>query len=310
MARVLVTGGAGFIGSHTVERLAAGGHAVTALDNLHSGTWENLAAAQGDIERVEADVRDLHTLLAVCERRGFDAVVHLAAWTSVAASVAHPLETHAVNVDGTLHVLEAARRTGVRRVVLASSAAVYGREPPLPTSEESPPRPASPYAAHKAAGELLGAAYRAAYGLEVVVLRYFNVYGRRQRGDSPYAGIVAVAAERLRRGELITIFGNGEQTRDFIHVADVAAVTERAALGPDPGGEPINVASGTQTSVLAVIAAMRAILHVDAAIAFTGERAGDVRRSWADITRLRERLGYTPQIGLQDGLRELLGVGR
>lgn len=308
MARVLVTGGAGFIGSHTVERLAAAGHAVTALDNLHTGSWENLAMAQGCIERVEADVRDPRTLTAIAVRGGFDAVIHLAAWASVVASVVHPLETHASNVGGTLYVLEAARQAGIRRVVLASSAAVYGREPPLPTSEDSPLRPASPYAAHKAACELLGAAYRAAYGLEVVVLRYFNVYGRRQRADSPYAGIVAVAAERLRRGEMITIYGDGEQTRDFIHVADVAAVNERAALGPDPGGEPINVASGTETSVLAVIAAMRAILRVDAAITFTSERPGDVRRSWADISRLRARLGYTPGVDLDAGLRDLLGA--
>ena len=306
MARVLVTGGAGFIGSHTVERLLQEGQSVTVLDNLSTGTWANLAAAPGPLERVELDVGDADRLTALVQAGRFDAIIHLAGWASVTASLERPAEAHAVHVDGTLNVLEAARIAGVRRVVLASSAAVYGRTPPLPTSEESPLRPVSPYAAHKAEAELLCAAYRAAYGLETVVLRYFNVYGRRQPADPPHASVVMTFARRLAAGKVVTIPGDGEQTRDFIHVADVAGINARAALGPDPGEGAINVGSGTQTSLLDLLAAMRAVLHADAIIDFAPERPGDVQRSQADITRLREQLGYTPQIDLRAGLQNLL----
>jgi UDP-glucose 4-epimerase len=308
VARVLVTGGAGFIGSHTVERLLSAGHTVTALDNLASGTWRNLADARGPLTCITADVRDAAALQALVCRERFEAIVHLAAQASVVASLAHPAETHAVNVGGTLNVLEAARLAGVPRVVFASSTAVYGRSPPLPTPESAPPRPVSPYAAHKAAGELLCAAYRAAFGVATVSLRYFNVYGRRQPDDSPYSGVVAVLARRLRAGEPITIHGDGEQTRDFIHVRDVAAVNERAALGPDPGPGPYNVGTGSETSVLALLAALRAILRVDATVVFGPERPGDVRRSCADITRLCAWLGHRPAsvtAGLEAGLRDL-----
>jgi UDP-glucose 4-epimerase len=307
MARVLVTGGAGFIGSHTVERLLRDGHTVTALDNLASGTWANLHEAHGPLDRVETDVRDASRLAAVVRDGRFDAVIHLAAWASVAASMERPAEAFDVNLGGTAGVLEAARATGVRRVVLASSAAVYGRAPVLPVTEDTPLAPLSPYAAHKAAGELLGAAYRAAFGVEVVRLRYFNVYGRRQPADSPYSGVVSVFAERLACGWTVTIYGDGEQTRDFIHVSDVARVNVLAALGPDPGGDPINVSTGTRTSVLALLAALRTVLRVDAAVVFAPERPGDVRHSQADITRLAQRLGYVPRVDLEAGLRDLVG---
>ncbi|MBI2760615.1 MAG: SDR family NAD(P)-dependent oxidoreductase [Chloroflexi bacterium] len=307
MAHVLVTGGAGFIGSHTVERLLHDGHRVTALDNLSTGTWANLRAAAGSVECIEADVRDAAALAALVRASRFDAIIHLAAWSSVAASLEHPAETHAINVGGCLNVLEAAREGGVGRVVVASSAAVYGRSPVLPSAETALPQPMSPYAAHKAECELLCSAYRVSYGLEGVPLRYFNVYGRRQPAGSPYSGFVAIAAHRLASGEPIAIHGDGEQSRDFIHVSDVAAVNVRAALGPDPGDGPINVAGGTQTSIMALLAALRTILRADAAIRFGPERTGDVRHSRADITRLRDRLGYTPRASLEEGLRELLG---
>ena len=307
MARVVVTGGAGFIGSHTVERLLDDGHAVTVIDNPSSGSWANLAAAPGPVERVEADVRDAERLAGIVRGGRFDAIVHLAAWASVTASIERPAEAHAVNVGGTLNVMEAARRAGVRRVVIASSTSVYGRTPPLPTSEEAPLRPVSPYAAHKAESELLAAAYRAAFGIETVRLRYFNVYGRRQPADSPYSGAVAIFARRLAAGVPITIHGDGEQTRDFIHVSDVAAINVRAALGPDPGEGAFNVGSGTQTSILALLATLRAALRADATIVFGPERAGDVRCSHADITLLRERLGYTPRMSFEAGIRDLVG---
>lgn len=307
VARVFVTGGAGFIGSHTVDRLLADGHAVTALDNLDSGTWDNLSGAGGSLDRIEADVRDAERLTAIVAAGRFDAIIHLAAWASVTASLARPDAAFAVNVGGAQNVLDAARRAGVRRVVLASSASVYGREPALPVPEDTPLAPLSPYAAHKAAAELLGAAFRAAFGVETVCLRYFNVYGRRQLPDSPYSGVVSVFAHRLAAGERVTIYGDGEQTRDFIHVSDVAAINARAALGPDPGGGPINVSTGTRTSILRVLTALRDVLRADAHIVFAPERPGDVRHSQADTSRLHERLDYVPAIGIEAGLRELLG---
>lgn len=310
MARVLVTGGAGFIGSHTVERLVHLGHTVAALDNLESGSWANLSAVEGGCERIEADVRDGAALAAIMARGRYDAVIHLAARASVVASIERPVETHALNVGGTLNVLEAARRAEVRRVVLASSTAVYGRTPPLPTPEEAPPRPASPYAAHKAEAELLCAAYRETFGLEALPLRYFNVYGPRQPADSPYAGVVAGFMRRLASGTPITIDGDGEQTRDFIHVTDVAAVNARAALDADPGGGAINVGSGVETSVLGLLSALQVILRADATIRFGPPRPADVRRSCAAIDALRERLGYSPAIALADGLRDLVTAAR
>lgn len=308
MASVLVTGGAGFIGSHTIERLLAAGHAVTALDNLSSGAWQNLRAVR-DGERVELDVRDGERLAALVRVHRFDAVIHLAALVSVPFSIQQPALSHAVNVTGTVNVLEAARRAAVRRLVLASSAAVYGQTPDVPVSEAAPLRPASPYAAQKAAAEALCAAYRRAYGMETVILRYFNVYGPRQRADSSYAGVVPSFLVGLRAGRPITIHGDGEQTRDLIHVSDIAALNVRAALGSDPGGEPVNVGTGIATSVLGVLASLRELLRADAAVTFVPARAGDVRHSRASIDRLRQVFGYAPRIALRDGLLGLLSDG-
>jgi UDP-glucose 4-epimerase len=183
---------------------------------------------------------------------------------------------------------------------------VYGRTPPLPVREDAPLCPASPYAAQKAAAELLCAAYRRSYGMETVVLRYFNVYGARQPSDSPYAGVVPAFTSALRERRVVTVHGDGEQTRDMVHVSDVAAITVRAALCADPGGEPINVGAGTGTSVLEVLSTVRGLLHADAAVRFAPERPADVRHSCADVTRLRAWLGYTPSVNLADGLRETL----
>lgn len=306
MARVLVTGGAGFIGSHTVERLLKDGHAVVVVDNLSSGTWANLAATGGAAECVELDVRDAPALTALVRSTGVAAIIHLAAWASVSASLAQPPEAHAINVVGTLNVLEAARLAGVRRVVLASSTAVYGAAPPIPTSEDCPLQPASPYAAHKAAAEMLCTAYRAAFGLETVILRYFNVYGRRQPADSPYGGVVANFAHNLAVGRPVRVDGDGSQTRDFIHVSDVAAITARAAVGPDPGEGAINVGSGRQTSIIELLEAMQLVLGRTGTITSSPTRPGDVSRSQADIRRLRARLQYQPRVDLRTGLEDLL----
>ena len=305
MSNILVTGAAGFIGSHTAERLLRAGHHVTALDNLEMGTWDNLAAVKAHVECVLADVRDCDALQRICADRRFDAVIHLAAWTSPPASIDHPLATHATNVTGTLNVLEAVRCSGVRRLVVASSASVYGVSPPLPCHEDALPRPASPYAAQKAECELLCQAYRAVWEIETVPLRYFNVFGRRQPAGSPYSGFVAIAADHISRGQAITVFGDGEQTRDFIHVSDVAAANERAATGADPGAGPINIARGEQVSLLTLISTLRAILRADATLRFTTTRPGDVRHSVADVTRMHTHLGAA-QTSLRDGLRNLV----
>ncbi len=308
MARVLITGGAGFIGSHTAERLSACGHHVTVIDDFSSGARANLATAFGDMAVVVADVRDAAAMAAVCSRQAYDAVIHLAAIASVTASVRDPLGSQAVNLGGVASVLEAARQAGIRRVVLASSAAVYGSAPALPCDERALPAPCSPYAAQKAAAELLGAAYRSAFGMETVALRYFNVYGPRQPSGSPYSGLIAQAAARLRAGEMLTIDGDGEQTRDFIHVQDVATVNERAALGPYPGPEPINVATGVATSVLGTVALIRQVLRVDAELRFGPPRPGDIRHSRAAVERLRDRTGYQAATPLGYGLAELLAA--
>jgi nucleoside-diphosphate-sugar epimerase len=211
-------------------------------------------------------------------------------------------------VGGTLNVLEAARAAGVRRVVLASSTAVYGPMPPLPTAEETPPSPATPYAAHKAGAEMLCAAYRATFGMETVSLRYFNVYGTRQPADSPYAGVIAIFARRLTCGLPVTLHGTGEQTRDFIHVSDVAEITLRAATGADPGAGAINAGTGAETSIRDLLEGFRAALGGRVIVQPATARTGDVMRSCAEITRLRVRMGYVPRTSLAEGLAGLLPI--
>jgi UDP-glucose 4-epimerase len=306
MVRVLVTGAAGFIGSHTVERLLAAGHAVTALDNLSTGHWSNLPIASESLTRIEADVRDGDRMLAILRDERHDAVIHLAAVASVVASIERPAEVYDINTTGTLNVLEACRVAAVRRIVFASSTSIYGRTPPVPTGEDVSPAPASPYAASKAASEMFCMAYRESFGLESVILRYFNVYGPRQPADSPYSGVVAAFARRLAAGEPVTVHGDGEQTRDFIHVSDVAAINLRAALGADPGGSPLNAGSGVQTSILGVLGGLCAALGVQAEIVYGPERPGDVRHSQARISRLVSSLEYRPAVSLQDGLRTIV----
>jgi len=215
----LITGGAGFIGSHLVEALIERGERVRVLDDFSTGRRENLAAVADHIELLEGDVADPE----IAERAvaGCDYVLHLAAIASVQASLKAPRHTHRVNVDGTLNVLDAAQRAGVRRVVFASSAAVYGDHTALPLREELPPRPLSPYAASKAVGEAYCCAFHASYSLPTVALRFFNVYGPRQDPASPYSGVISIFAARMARGECPVIYGDGKQTRDFVYVADV-----------------------------------------------------------------------------------------
>lgn len=303
--RVLVTGGAGFIGSHVVERLVRDGTHVVVLDDLSTGLRSNLpehpsvALRVGDA--VEAD--------AVAEAiAGCGAVVHLAAVASVQRSVEDPIGTHRANLVATLQVLEAARRQGVRRFVYASSAAVYGDAAPLPADEDAPLEPLSPYAIDKLAGERYLRHYVRAFGLEAVALRFFNVYGPRQRADSPYSGVISRFVDRLERDDVVEVHGDGRQTRDFVAVADVADAVVRSLDAPLPDGFVVaNVGTGRGTSLLELIESLGAALGRPVRPPRHGPpREGDVRDSRADVARLRSVLGTWSPSELRTGLASLV----
>jgi UDP-glucose 4-epimerase len=237
---------------------------------------------------------------------GADVVAHLAAVASVQASLEDPAAVWAVNVDGTLNLLEAARAVGVRRFVFASSAAVYGDHEDLPLRENLPPRPLSPYAASKVAGEALCRAYHTSYGLPTVALRFFNVYGPRQDPHSPYSGVISIFVDRMRRGLPPVVYGDGCQTRDFVYVADVVEAVVRAAEREAAVGEVFNVAGGRQTSVLELVEILNRTLGADLKPTFAPPRAGEVRRSQADVQRVDEVLGWRAQVSLWEGVRRLV----
>jgi UDP-glucose 4-epimerase len=305
-ARVLVTGGAGFIGSHTVEAFLARGWEVTALDNLSTGKRQNLA--QAPVARlVVGDIEDRDLVFDLIRPGAFDAVVHLAAVASVVRSVEDPIATHRANVDGTLHVLEAARQAGVRRVALASSAAVYGEVAECPVTEDAPKCPASPYGLHKWFDEQYARLYAGMFGLETVCLRYFNVYGPRQDPGSPYSGVISVFADRLARRQPVRIHGDGGQTRDFIYVKDLAAANVAAVETPLQGCHALNVGTGRQTTIRALYDQVAAITGVDTPPLFGEARPGDIRHSCARADRLREVLGIVATKPLCEGLRETVG---
>jgi len=300
----LVTGGAGFIGSHLVEALAERGERVRVLDDFSTGRRENLAAVADHIELLEGDVADPETVERAVA--GCDYVLHLAAIASVQASLENPRRTHQVNVNGTLNVLEAARRASVQRVVFASSAAVYGNHTALPLREELPPCPLSPYAATKAAGEAYCSAFHASYGLPTVALRFFNVYGPRQDPANPYSGVISIFAARIARGERPVIYGDGKQTRDFVYVTDVARAALLVCEQEAAVGDVFNVAGGKQTSVLRLAAVLNQVLDTSLTPTFAPARSGEVRFSQADVRRAREALEWEPQVTLQEGLSRLV----
>lgn len=302
--RALVTGGAGFIGSHLVERLVDEGHEVIVLDSFTTGRRENLEPFRGRITVHEADVRDV----AAVERAtmGCELVFHEAAIVSVPYSVEHPQETHDVNIQGTLNVLLAARKNGVRRVVFASSAAVYGEDPALPKSEAMVPEPISPYGVEKLTAEHYLRTFARLYDVETVALRYFNVFGPRQDPSSPYSGVISVFVQRLLAGEPLTIFGDGQQSRDFVYVGDVVEANLRAARARGASGRVFNVARGERTTLLELAAILGRVVGSPAAPALAAERAGDIRHSQAAIDRARKELGYEPRVDLERGLAALV----
>jgi nucleoside-diphosphate-sugar epimerase len=299
-ARFLVTGGAGFIGSHLVEALVRRGEYVRVLDNFVTGRRANLAEVASDVEIIEGDVRDPDAVRRAVA--GMDYVLHQAALASVQWSVDDPLTTHAANATGTLQVLDAARRAGVRRVLYAASAAAYGDDPTLPKHEDLPPRPLSPYAAAKLAGEHYCAAFARSYGLETVCLRYFNIYGPRQNPASLYASVVPRFITAMLRGEPPTIYGDGTQSRDFTHVDDVVQANLLALEAGEATGEPINVASGVRYSLLDLVATLNAVLGTCLTPRHAPRRPGDVWHSQASIARAERVLGYRPRVALAEGL--------
>lgn len=301
---VLVTGGAGFIGSHTVEHLLAQSARVRVLDNFSSGRRENLPA-HAALEVIEGDVREPAAVEGAL--RGVTHVLHLAAQVSVAASVERPVDSAATNVTGFLNVLDGARRAGVGRVVHASSAAVYGLPARVPLAETAPSLPISPYGLEKSIDDQYAALYAGLYEMSTLGLRYFNVYGPRQDPRSPYSGVISIFCDRLRAGRTLTVHGDGQQTRDFIYVADVALANARALATQHTG--TCNVATGRSVSLLTLIAALAAAAGVTAQVEHGAERAGDIRHSSADNARLRMDLGLTTFVPLGEGLVRLWNAG-
>lgn len=306
MKHCLVTGGAGFIGSHIARALQQQGAAVRVLDNFSTGRRENLAgpearSAAGSIEVIEADLRDQVNVAAAL--RGIDLVFHQAAFVSVPESMEKPQECLDINVTGSLNLLEAARKAGVQRVVIASSAAVYGDSTSLPLTEDTHLRPLSPYAVSKYVDELCADLYSRSFGLEVVALRYFNVYGPRQSLDSDYAAAVPIFIRRLLEGQAITIFGDGGQTRDLIYVGDVMRANLLAAERPGAAGHVFNVCTGRATSILDLVEVLRAIFPGAQPPVFGPMRAGDIYASVGQSTKAESLLGFRAETGLADGLK-------
>lgn len=300
--RALVTGGAGFIGSHLVEALLERGIRVTVLDNLSTGRFENLPKAS--VRFIEGSILDQAVLEDAME--GASVVFHLAASVSVPASVEAPLESLRVNAHGTAMTLEAARKAGVRRFIYSSSSAVYGDSPAIPKREQDLPDPVSPYAAGKLAGEEFVRSYAACFGMECVSLRYFNVFGPRQRADSPYAAVIPIFLARIREGKPLQVFGDGEQTRDFTFVTDVVQANLCCLDVDRLSGGAYNIACGEEVSLNRLIAEMKRIVGQDVPVEYHPPRHGDVKRSVADISLAAQELKYRPQVSWQEGLRRIL----
>jgi nucleoside-diphosphate-sugar epimerase len=303
MSRVLVTGGAGFIGSNLICALLERGDEVRVLDNFSTGNRGNLEGL--DVEIVEGELRSYERVHNAV--RGVELVYHLGALGSVPRSVQDPLTSSAVNVEGTLNVLLAARDEGVRRVVFSSSASVYGSSATLPAAESLPPDPISPYGVAKLAAERYCISFSRVYeSFESVVLRYFNVFGPRQSPFSQYAAGVPLFITAIAASEPITIFGDGEQSRDFTYVGNVVDATIRAGGAPGASGEIFNVAAGAPASVNTVADTIGAILGLPVEKRNVDPRPGDIRNSWADLTKSGRVLGYKPEVGLEEGLRRTI----
>jgi UDP-glucose 4-epimerase len=300
----LVTGGAGFIGSHLVEGLVERGHPVRVLDDFSTGLRDNLAHIRPQPEIVEGDLADAAAVNRATV--GAKVVFHLGAVASVQRSIEDPAFSHRVCATGTVHVLDAARRAGVRRVVYAASSSAYGIPAGEVQSEDDPARPLSPYAAAKLAGESYAQAFAASYGLETVALRFFNIFGPRQRADSPYSGVIAIFAAAMQAGRSPTVHGDGQQTRDFTYVANVVQALFKAATVPGISGKTYNVGTGRGVSILELVEVLNRLLGTHLPPQHGAPRVGDVRHSRADIRRARAELGYEPTVSFEEGLEHTL----
>jgi nucleoside-diphosphate-sugar epimerase len=307
MPSYLVTGGAGFIGSHLVEELLQRGHRVRVLDNLITGKMHNLAHLTG-VEFQQGDVANYDACLKAVD--GVEFVLHQAAIPSVPRSVLDPITSNRANIDGSLNILVAARDAGVKRLVYAGSSSAYGDTPVLPKREDMGADPLSPYALQKLVAEQYCQMFTRLYGFETVTIRYFNVFGPRQDPGSPYSGVISLFAKALLAGQRPTIYGDGEQTRDFTYVANVVDGVLRACTASNVSGEVINVATGGRISLNQLARAMNHSLGTDLAPVYQEARAGDVRHSQADISKAHRLLGYTPLVTLEDGLNRTLEWSR
>jgi UDP-glucose 4-epimerase len=303
MHSYLVTGGAGFIGSHLVEELRRRGAAVRVLDNLSTGKRDNLAHI-GGVEFVQGDLADLESCRAAVH--GIDVVLHQAAIPSVPKSVKDPITSNRANIDGSLNILVAARDAGVKRVVYAGSSSAYGNTATLPKHEGMAPSPLSPYALQKLVAEQYCQLFTSLYGLETVTIRYFNVFGPRQDPGSPYSGVISLFASALGAGRQPVIYGDGEQTRDFTYIANVVDGVLRAATAPNIGGQVINVATGQRISLNELLRVMNGVVGSNIQARYEPARAGDVLDSQADISKARELLGYSPVVSFEEGLRRTI----
>jgi nucleoside-diphosphate-sugar epimerase len=304
--RMLVTGGAGFIGSHLIEALLKRSFSVRVVDNLVTGRRSNLAHLEGQYDWIQGDLADFE----VCRRavEGVACVFHQAAIPSVPRSVKEPLHSHASGPTATINLLEAARLAGVRRFLFAASSSAYGETTELPKHEEILPQPLSPYAAGKLAGEAYVSVYARTMGLDGVSLRYFNIFGPRQDPSSPYSGVISIFAERMAQGQRPIIYGDGNQSRDFTHVANAVAANLAALDYPHPlEGAVYNVGTGRRISLLDLVAAINKILGTEIAPEFRPARVGDVRDSQASLEQIRRKLNYQPIVDFEEGLRLTLG---
>ncbi len=299
--RALVTGGAGFIGSHIVRALCQRGYQTRVLDDLSRGQKNRLSDLSNSVELIEGSILDDRALASAV--RDIDVIFHEAAWVSVPQSVEQPLEYHDVNATGTLRVLQAARQAGVGRVVYASSSSAYGEEPEQPKRESMRALPISPYAVSKYAGELYATVFALSYGLETISLRYFNAFGPGQDPKSQYGAAIPAIVTRMLRGQSPTIFGDGEQTRDFCYIDNIVSANLLAAEADKVNGEAINIGCGRRTSVNNIVTLTNQILATDIPPTYAPSRPGDVRDSLADIALAKSTIGYSPVVHFEEGLK-------
>ncbi len=303
MVTVLVTGGAGFIGSNIVEYLLKEGYSVRIMDNLSTGSASNISDFN-EAGFIKCDIQDREAVNKAVE--GCDYILHQAALPSVTRSVENPLETNKVNVEGSLNILEAARRHDVKRVVYASSSSVYGDAETLPKREDMEPKPLSPYAVTKLAMEYYSSVYNKVYGINATGLRYFNVYGPRQNPESEYAAVIPRFIKAVLSGERPIIYGDGEQTRDFTYVKDVVKANLLAMNSRDKSHEVFNIGTGNSVSINSLLEAISSITGIEANAVHAEPRKGDIRDSLADISKAREKLGYSPEYNIEEGLKQTI----